>query len=1149
MHRAIPLPVMSILSTALANPTVLLFQTTARMWNLMKGDHPVVITRADGNIKRRELAEHHALIHTPPHFFAKLGQPEPTHWKYVHKNNLAFHDVRADGIRKSMHASPSSRAKNRPRGGAAAFAELHARSAFSFLRAACHPERMAEKAAELGLRAIALCDRDGLYGAPRLFAKCRGLGLRAIVGAELTMEDGSVLPLLAADRAGYRNLSRLITRARMRGSKTHAPARYADLPEFAAGLYALTGDEEGALRKAVARRDRDTALAELDRLTAIFGKTRVLVELQSQGQRGDAQRNGLLADLAASRGLRAVASSGALYAEPSDRPALDVLTCARLRLTLDEAGRKLAAHSSRHLREGAAMRALFRGLERAADEAAAVADEIAFSLDNLGYEFPRYPVPEGETMDSFLRKVTMAGARARYGHPGKKVLAQLERELGLIAKLGFSGYFLIVWDIANFCSEQNILMQGRGSAANSAVCFSLGITACDPIANGLLFERFLTESRKGWPDIDLDLPSGARREAVIQEIYRRYGRSGAAMTANVITFRGRGAAREIGTALGFAPDVLDRFSGLFASGDYPHTLAIEEHMQKAGLPLSHPRAKPFLELYAKLYGLPRHLGQHSGGMVICQGQLDGIVPLEPASMPGRSVCQWDKDDCDDLGIIKVDLLGLGMMAVLQDSIEMCAARGHPVDLAAIPKDDPATYDLLCAAETVGVFQVESRAQMATLPRIQPRRFYDVVVEVAIIRPGPIQGDMVHPYLARRSGKEPVDYPDERLRPVLERTLGIPLFQEQLLRIAMVMAGFDGNEAEELRRALSFHRSPERMEKVCTKLRTKMAERGVAPEAVDRIVKSVTSFALYGFPESHAISFATLAYASAWLKVHRPAEFYCGLFNNQPMGFYSPATLAQDARRRDLRILPVCVVQSGLKCTVEDDRTLRLGFASVRGLSAAAIARLLAEREKRAFASVEDFAARSGLDRDELRALASIGALNALAAHRRDALWRVEAAPRTHDLFSGRDAAEPSPLAPMLPLERVAADFRGTGLTVGRHPMAHLRAALPSRYTKAADLPRYRQNQPATVAGMVICRQRPGTAKGVLFLSLEDETGVANAIVSPELFERERLRIVEEAYLVVEGTVQHHEGVIHIRARRILPLDTAAPEAPPSHDFR
>ncbi len=1101
------------------------------------------------------------------------------------------------------------------------FVELHARSAFSFLRGASEPEQLARQAAALGMPALALCDRDGVYGAPRLYAAAKEHGLRAIVGAELTLTDGTVLPVLVENRTGYQNLCRLITRAKLRGTKTEAPVSWDDLPEFAEGLVCLTGDEEGALRQALERGDRSAAESGMQRLKQIFGAGNVYIEIQRHLERGEQLVNGLLVQLASEQRLPLLATNGVLYAGRAQRPVLDVLTCIRHHTHLDAAGLLLSRNSERGLKPARHMQTLFADLPEALANTVTLADRLQFSLENLGYEFPRYPVPEGETMDTFLRKVTMAGARARYTHLGAPVMDQLNRELALIGKLGFAGYFLIVWDIANFCTEHDVLMQGRGSAANSAVCYSLGITACDPISNNLLFERFLSEGRKGWPDIDLDLPSGARRESVIQELYRRYGQHGAAMTANVISFRGKSAMREIGKALNLSPEILSRLSGLYAGGDFPHTLDLQTHLHSAGLPLEHPRERAFLELYPQIYGLPRHLGQHSGGMIICQGMLDSIVPLEHASMPGRVVAQWDKDDCEDLGIIKVDLLGLGMMSVLQESLELCRSQGRPVELATIPRDDPAVFDLMQTADTIGVFQIESRAQMATLPRMRPECFYDVVIEVAIIRPGPIQGNLVHPYLNRRAGREPIDYIHPSLEPVLKRTLGVPLFQEQILKIAMVIADFSGSESEELRRALGFHRSDERMRKVIVKLRSAMEQKGHPPEVIEKVVSGVTSFALYGFPESHAISFANLVWSSAWLKVHRTVEFFTGLLNNQPMGFYSPATLLRDGKRHGLRFKPVSVIHSGWNSVIEEDAEggrrgdagagrrgeveaassrlggqrgdteaqgsvrvrpcpstssippqtrgrgeveaassrlgghgcIRLGFRMVRGLSAAHARRIEAERAQRPFASLHDFTIRTELDKDELRVLAQVGALNGLAAHRRDALWHVEEAVDPDDLFSwvkyqAADAnSTPTPLAPMTPGERTEADYEGTGMTVGPHPMALVRAELPHLW-RAGDLPHARDGQLVTIAGNVICRQRPGTAKGFVFVSLEDETGIANAVVPPALFEKLRLLITQESFLAISGPVQNKDNVIHIRARSVQRLGELQMQGSASHDF-
>jgi error-prone DNA polymerase len=1073
------------------------------------------------------------------------------------------------------------------------YVELHSCSAFSFLRAGSFPEQLAEVAAELEMPAMALLDRNGVYGAQRFSVAAREHNVRPIIGCELSMEDGGVLPVLVENRTGYENLCQLLTQSHLRSEKGKSAVRWSELAQFAKGLIALfnlslancrasvsdanfsrhftewsrgnASDMDGQIEKPSKReRASQTPYKPIEMLINTFGRENVFVELQRHFIRGEERINRELIDLARAHRLSLLATNSVKYAKPYGREVLDVFTCIREHTHLDAAGKLLTQNAERHLKSDREMRAIFADLPEAIENTSRLAERLTFSLENLGYEFPEYPVPAGHTMDSFLRTIVWFGAQQRYAAISAKVKRQLEEELALVSKLGFPGYFLIVWDIVNFCREHNIMVQGRGSAANSAVCFCLGITPVDPVENHLVFERFLNESRKGWPDIDLDLPSGDRREAVIQEIYRRYGKHGAAMTANVISYRGRSAAREIGKALNFAPSIIDRFSHLFASGDFPHTLELESQIEQAGLPKNHPRMPAFIRLYRAIYGLPRHLGQHSGGMIICENKLSSFVPLENASMPGRVVAQWDKDDCEDLGIVKVDLLGLGMMSVMQDAFELCRERGRPLDLAHIPKDDEKTFESMQKADTIGVFQIESRAQMATLPRMKPECFYDVVIEVAIIRPGPIQGDMVHPYLARRAGREPPTYFDPRLEPVLKRTLGVPLFQEQMLKIAMVMADFSGDEAEELRRALSFHRSEERMNKVCAKLRAAMERKAVAPDKIDKIVQSISSFALYGFPESHAISFAILAYGSAYLKVHRAPEFYASLLNNQPMGFYTPATIVKDAQRHRLKIKPVCVSHSDWRCTVVDDNTVRLGFCVVNGLRQEHTEELIRQRQTQQFDSLDDFKRRAPLSKDELRTLAELGGLNCFTEHRRAAMWDVEET--LHDdllednvveaLVSnaclsnsafGTNAATTSPLAPMTLPERVKADYETMNLTTGPHPMKLLRENLPNIW-RAIDLLHARHGSIIQIAGNVICRQRPGTAKGFVFISLEDETGVSNAIVEPDLFEHFRLVITEEAFLLIEGEVQNSDNVVLIKAREIRPLLHEQLVGSESHDF-
>ncbi len=1140
------------------------------------------------------------------------------------------------------------------------YVELHCASAFSFLQGASLPELLIDRAAELGYPALALLDRDGVYGAPRFHKAALSAGIKPIIGAELslTLEGGParasrvVLPVLCESRDGYRNLCRLITRMKLRAAKGEGALALDDLDGSTSGLVALVG------RAALSGHQFGVG-GLVDRIVGLFGRDRVYVELQRHFRRDEPADNQTLIDLAGAFHVPVIATGGVRFATPERRALFDVLTCIYHHTDLVRAGRRLTPNAERYLKPPSEMAALFADRPDAVARTRELADRLQYTMADLGYRFPDYPVPPGETQASFLRKITEVGARERYRPYHDRARAQITRELDLIEKLDLAGYFLIVWDIVNFCRQHDILVQGRGSAANSAVCYSLGITAVDPVKMELLFERFLSEERGEWPDIDLDLPSGDRRERVIQYVYEKYGRLGAAMTANVITYRGRSAAREVGKALGIDEAQIDRLAkvmGHFEFRDQHDTLP--KHLSTVGLDLDSDRVRLFAKLWHEMQDLPRHLGQHSGGMVICQGQLDAVVPLENATMPGRVVVQWDKDDCADMGIVKVDLLGLGMMAALQDALaivnrpapgpgpglvargsglvardswlvardslletrcsmsmrpqaplpeqratspeqrapspeqrapsnEQRATSNEPrtpspeprVDLAHLPQDDPLVYEMLQNADTIGLFQVESRAQMATLPRLRPSCFYDIVVQVAIIRPGPIVGQMVHPYLNRRAGREPVVYPHPSLEPVLKRTLGVPLFQEQLLRIAMIAAGFTGGQAEDLRRAMGFKRSEKRMRKLESQLREGMARNGIRDDEAEKIITAIMSFALYGFPESHAASFALLAYASAYLKAHYPAAFYCALLNNQPMGFYHPSTLVKDAQRRGVRFHPIDVQVSDWNCTVEEDGAVRLGLRYVSGMRDDVGKTIALQREPRAtspepratspeprFRSLDDLVHRTGLRRAELVTLADIGALNAFGYDRRSALWQAEQAARpSGELFGDTiDAAyadadplsaEPpiddaSPLRPMTESERIVADYAGTGLTIGRHPMALRRDDLATRgVSRAIDLRTARHGRRVRVAGMVITRQRPGTAKGFVFLTLEDETGVANIIVRPDLFLRDRLVITDEPFLLVDGVLQNQDGVTSVRAERVAGLHSGVQDVDfDAHDF-
>jgi error-prone DNA polymerase len=1157
------------------------------------------------------------------------------------------------------------------------YVELHAASAFSFLRGASLPETLIERAAALGYPALALLDADGVYGAPRFHKAAAKAGLRAIVGAELTVArayngaaaPGGVgragggsrlrqggaqvpagagsplhtwqLPVLVSSAEGYKNLCRLVTRMKMRAEKGAGALAIEELDGFTTGLVALAG-------RPLLDAQHFGVGGLLDRLIGLFGRANVYVDLQRHFLRDEESDMVALTQLAQAFRVPVAATNGVRFATPGDRPLFDVLTCVHHHTTLDAAGRRLARNAERYLKPPEVMAQLFADRPDALMGTEALAERLEYTMADLGYRFPAYPVPGGDSEMSFLRHIAEAGARDRFRPYHEKARRQIAHELDLIERLDLAGYFLIVWDIVSYCRQHDILVQGRGSAANSAVCYSLGITAIDPIKMELLFERFLSEERGEWPDIDLDLPSGDRREQVIQYVYEKYGRLGAAMTANVITYRGKSAAREVGKVLALDDPQIDRLAKVMHNFEFTDPReTLDRNMEAAGFTPGAPRLRAFADLWRQIQDLPRHLGQHSGGMVVCQGELDSVVPLEPASMPGRVVIQWDKDDCADMGIVKVDLLGLGMMAVLQDAIALINTTGagagpsdeddegaapQRFELARIPADDPAVYELLQKADTVGVFQVESRAQMATLPRMKPEKFYDLVVEVAIIRPGPIVGQMVHPYLNRRAGREAVVPLHPSLEPVLARTLGVPLFQEQLLRMAMVAASFTGGQAEELRRAMGFKRSEARMKEIERQLREGMAKNGITGEIAERIILSITSFALYGFPESHAASFALLAYASAYLKVHYPAAFYTSLLNNQPMGFYHPATLVKDAQRRGVRFHPIDVQQSDWQCRVEPDGGIRLGLLYVTGLrkdagqamaafdrtsvrgaaaplmcgkcgsdddsmiemvseTAAGVSsparrtyfcnicshewQVVVEPAGR-FTSIEQLVQRTGLRRDELTTLADVGALNAFTKERRSALWQVERAVRpAGELFQPYEgeerfstSGEPDGLAPTRPTrptgpegadlfasplksmdadERLQADYAGMGLTIGPHPMALRREQLALRgVLRAADLPGAKDGRRVRVAGMVITRQRPGTAKGFVFLTLEDETGISNVIIRPDLFDRQRSEVVRQPFLLVDGVLQHQDGVMSVRAERVEGFSGGA--AVDAHDF-
>ncbi len=1032
------------------------------------------------------------------------------------------------------------------------FYELHTRSAFSFLSSGSLPEDIAVRAAELGMAAVGMMDRDTVSGAVRFHLEAKEQGVRAMVGAEITLEDGSLLPLMPMDLAGYQNLSRLITTVKLRNKKGEHFATRADIEEHGRGLLCLSGGADGFVHRQIKQRKGQDAVGWLK---YVF-EDRLYLELQRHHLPHEEDVNQTLLGLAHKFRIPYFASNGPYYAAQRDRELFDVFTCIKNHCTIEDAGRLISENSERYMKSAAQMLYQFDDYQQAVATTEEIAARVKFSMDELGYTFPDYPVPVGETMDSYLRKQAEKGAVWRYWALTPKVRQKLDYELNMIAKLKLAGYFLLVWDISQFCRSEKILSQGRGSAANSVVCYALGITAVDPIEADLLFERFLSEERTEYPDIDIDLPSGDDRERVIQHVYQKYGERGAGMTANVISYRGRSAAREVGKVFGFDEASLKRLAKLIPHyGTHTRAEMMARFIEAGFDPNDNYRIAKYMEMYARVLDYPRHLGQHSGGMVISLGRLDGVVPLEPASMPGRNIIQWDKDDCERLGIVKVDLLGLGMMAVIRDTLTLIEEhRGEKVDLGRLPKNDPAVYRALQDADTIGMFQVESRAQINFLPKSRPENFYDIVVQVAIIRPGPIVGKMLSGYIARRMGKEAVDYMHPSFEPILKRTLGVPLFQEQLLRMAMTIAGFSGGEAEELRRALGFKRADKRLAKIETRLRSGMADKNITAETQDRIVKSILAFANYGFPESHAASFALLTYASAYLKVHYLAEFTTAMLNNYPLGFYAPATLIKDAQRHGLHFNAIDINRSERLFTIEDGR-VRIGLKYVKGLRHSVAEAIVAGRTctsprvskgdsepfgDGSYTSVENLITRvPAINKKEIRALSLSGALNfESTVHRRQALWESELAIQpAGELFKklpslqrrgGSEAdgvvlnAEESPafIHQMTEWQLMETDLMTTGITIGKHPMRFLREELTKHGVLAASQTTHlKKRDVVTVAGAVIVRQRPSTANDVVFITMEDETGYSNFIVMPDVFDRFRSTIISSDFLLIRGIAE------------------------------
>jgi len=1028
----------------------------------------------------------------------------------------------------------------------ASYVPLWCKSNFSFLEGASHPTELVAACDSLGLPGLALTDRDGVYGIVEAHVRAGESGVRLLIGSELTIDDGTSLIALATSRAGYANLCRLITAGRRRSPKGLSRVGWNEVCDHAGGLIALWGGAGSLLASPADPFFVAHGLIETfgDRLYALAARHRRADEPASEARlRGRARRYG----------LPVVAAVEVLYHQVARRDLQDALACIRQGVTLAGAGRRLRPNAEHALKTREAFAALFDDDPGAVARTLEVAERCAFELGQLRYRYPLERLPAGSSAAGWLRRLTLEGAGERYGQPlPAEVLRQVEHELALIEELDYGGYFLTMWEIVRFCRQRGILCQGRGSAANSAVCYCLGITAVDPVRMDLLFERFLSRERAEPPDIDLDIEHD-RREEVIQFVYERYGRSHAAMVANVVRYRARSAVRDLGRVLDLAPATVERLSPLLCGDDDldPETL------RRGGLDLEAPAVGHLARLAREIADFPRHLSIHPGGFLLGHEPVCDLVPIENATLAGRTVIQWDKNSLEELGLFKVDLLGLGALRQLHLSFDLLREHhGVALSMATIPPADEATFDMLGRADTVGVFQIESRAQMAMLPRLKPRTYHDLVVEISIVRPGPITGGMVHPYLRRRAGEEPVVYPHECLRPILERTLGVPLFQEQVIRLAMVAADYTPGEADQLRRDMAAWRRSGRIERHRERLVRRMCDKGIAPEFAERVFEQIRGFGEYGFPESHAASFALIAYATAWLKCHHPDVFACALLEAQPMGFYSPATIVEDTRRHGVEVRPVDVTRSAWGCTLEGTgrlRAVRMGLRYVKGLGLAAARAILEARAAGPFSSVDDLAGRTGLEEHDLGRLAEAGALEALEGSRRRAWWQVlgrTCGERRAD--PGLEPREPVPaFAPLDDLERVCWDYRATGHSPRGHPLAALRGELRSRrLPDARAVSALPDGRRVRYAGLVICRQRPGTAAGVVFMTLEDESGFVNLVVWSRVFERHAVLVRTASFLGVTGRLQVRDGVTHVVAEGFWRPELGRPPAAgESRDFR
>ncbi len=1025
------------------------------------------------------------------------------------------------------------------------YVELHCHSAFSFLDGASLPEELAGRAAELGMPALALTDHDGLYGAVRFSKACEREGIKPIIGAELTIEDGYHITLLALDNRGYAGLSRIITAAQLSGSKGNAVVSWRTLADHAAGLACLSGCREGELSRLLRGGLSDRAREAVPRYVEVFGRDNFFIELQNTLYPDDMWLCDALVEVARECGVGYVATNNVHYARKEDHRLHDVLTCIRTRTTLEECP-DLKLNGEFYLKSHRDMVTLFSSYPEAVRATVELAGRCNVSMEFSCYRFPDFSLPEGETARSYLEDLCRKNIVERYREPTPEALARVEQELDLIHRLDLSGYFLIVWDIMEYARQHDIPAQGRGSAANSIVAYLLGITKVDPIKNRLFLGRFLNEEMSSVPDIDIDV-STAHREDLIQYVYRTYGKERAAMVCTFVTFQARNALREVGKVLGIPPHVIDRLARSISWYGYgPRNVHGElSSIDEFDTYFDRFPFQEFLSICSRLEDFPRHVSIHNGGMLISSCPLSDMVPLERATMPGRIVCQWDKDSVADAGLIKIDLLGLRMLSLL-DEARILIEKNHGVtlDLDNLPQDDASVYDMICRCDTIGVFQIESRAQMQTLPRTRPRSIEDLTIEVSIVRPGPIQGNMVHPYIQRRNGLEKVTCLHPKLEPILSETLGVILFQEQVIQSAIAIADFTAGEADQLRRAMSRKRSHEAVMKLKGRFLQGAMANDVDAESAERVFASLEGFAQYGFCKSHAAGFALICYQSAWLKRHYPVEFYCALLNNQPMGFYRPEVVVHDAQRHGIRVLSVDVNKSDSVCCVEDGN-VRLGFAYVKELGVKARTMLAEERKMGAFRSLDDFYFRTGLGNAVVENLILAGAFDGWGQSRRNLVWRLGMLEKCSpgELPFDSCASDVS-LPAMSDLEEMRCDYSVQEMSTIHHPMRVLRERLMgNKVVNSTDLEKLEDGVHVGIAGYVIMKQRPPTAKGFAFITMEDEYGAINVVIRPDVYERFRQVCIFNPVLLIEGTLQKKNGTINVRAEIISPVRADGDSSP------